>query len=118
MVMKSKEAVKEAAKETVEAEPSAVDSAIERLSKQTEVDSKPAPKGHAENYYIKYGKQLSQYEIDLDKRISVAGLLQAVVSSPLICGLKGTNSIEGSLEVIEKVARGVIEINKKLAEQK
>lgn len=68
-------------------------------------------------YFVKngYGKPMSQYEIDLDKRISVAGLLQAVVSSPLICGMKGTQSIEGALDVIEKVATGVIEINKRLA---
>lgn len=50
------------------------------------------PASEVDPYYVrsKYGEPMSQYEVDLDKRISLAGIVQACIISPSLAGLPYT----------------------------
>ena len=66
-------------------------------------------------YYVRngYGKPMSQYEIDLDRRISVAGITQAALASPSLAGLPYTNTAE----LVENVKKVAVEMMKFVDEQ-
>ena len=69
----------------------------------------------ANSYYVRngYGKPMSQYEIDLDRRISVAGITQAALASPSLAGLPYTNTAE----LVENVKKVAVEMMKFVDEQ-
>lgn len=101
--------IKEDVKEPVEQMLSEVK---QRHKKSKEADAITETRSYDEiknDYYIRngYGKPMSQYEIDLDRRISRAGIIQAVVQSPMLAGLPFTNP-EEAVELVKTVSEALI----------
>lgn len=60
----------------------------------------------------KYGKPMSEYEVLQDKRIHVSGLLQAVISSPVLVGLadNADDLVELAKDITTKLVKAAKEI--------
>lgn len=91
--------------------------AVKEENKQDkkELDSNKTSSTLSGEYFIKngYGKVMSKYEIDLDRRISRAGIIQAVTQSPSLAGLPFTSSAE----VVNNIKSVSLELIKFLDEQ-